>query len=76
MSSSPRFGGFLKTRHTNLEIAIATAREDAATAKRILFLSRAEQVFHLWHVVHKPFSYTFALLALIHIGVVIAAGYF
>src|SRR5271165_6389855 len=34
-------GGFLKTRHTNLEIAIATAREDAATAKRILFLSRA-----------------------------------
>jgi hypothetical protein len=69
-------GGFLKTHHTNLEIAIATAREDAATAKRILFLSRAEQVFHLWHVVHKPFSYTFAVLALIHIGVVIAAGYF
>jgi hypothetical protein len=25
---------------------------------------------------HKPFSYTFALLPLIHIGVVIAAGYF
>ncbi len=69
-------GGFLKTRHTNLEIAIATAREEAAMAKRVLFLSRAEQVFHLWHVVHKPFSYTFALLALIHVGVVIAAGYF
>lgn len=68
--------GFRKTHHENLEIAIATAREDAAMAKRILFLSRAEQVFHLWHVVHKPFSYTFAFLALIHIGVVIAAGYF
>ena len=69
-------GGFLKTRHTNLEIAIATAREDAATAKRILFLSRAQQVFYLWHVVHKPFSYTFALLAFVHIGVVMAMGYF
>jgi hypothetical protein len=69
-------GGFRRTHHTNLEIAIATAKEDAAMAKRILFLSRAQQVFHLWHVVHKPFSYTFALLALIHVGVVVAAGYF
>jgi hypothetical protein len=69
-------GGLLKTHHINLEIAIATAKEDAATAKRILFLSQAEKVFHLWHVVHKPFSYTFAMLALIHIGIVIAMGYF
>ncbi len=69
-------GGFRRTNHTNLEIAIATAREEAALAKRILFLERAEQVFHLWHVVHKPFSYTFAILALIHIGVVISMGYF
>jgi hypothetical protein len=69
-------GGFLKTRHGNLEIAIATAREDAATAKRILFLSRAQQVFHFWHVVHRPFSYTFAMLVLVHIGVVMAMGYF
>jgi hypothetical protein len=69
-------GGFRKTGHRNLEIAIATAREDAALAKRILFLERARQVFHLWHVVHKPFSYTFAVLALIHIGVVVAMGYF
>ncbi len=68
--------GFLPTRHRGLERSIATAREEAALAKRVLFLSRSQQVFHLWHVVHKPFSYTFALLALIHIGVVIAMGYF
>jgi hypothetical protein len=69
-------GGFLRTRHRELEQAIELAREEAASAKRVLFLDRAEQVFHLWHVVHKPFSYSFALLALIHIGVVIAMGYF
>ena len=62
------FGGFLHTRHRDLERAISMAQEEAATAKRVLFLSRSQQVFHLWHVVHKPFSYTFALLALIHIG--------
>jgi type IV secretory pathway VirB2 component (pilin) len=32
-------------------------------------------VFHLWHVVHKPFSYTFAVLAMIHIGLVMMMGY-
>ena len=69
-------GGLLRTQHRELEQAIELAREEAASAKRILFLDRAEQVFHLWHVVHKPFSYSFALLALIHIGVVIAMGYF
>jgi hypothetical protein len=69
-------GGFLKTRHLDLEKAIATAREEAATAKRVLFLAKAQQVFHLWHVVHKPFSYTFAILALIHIGVVMSMGFF
>ena len=69
-------GGLRKTNHYQLERAISMAREQAAMAKRILFLERAQQVFHLWHVVHKPFSYTFAILALIHIGVVFAMGYF
>lgn len=68
-------GGFLSTRNPQLEKAIVAAREDAALTKRILFLKRAEQVFNLWHVVHKPFSYTFALLAMIHIGVVFWMGY-
>lgn len=70
------FGGLLRTRHRELERAIHVAREEAALSKRILFLSRSQQVFHLWHVVHKPFSYSFAILALIHIGVVLAMGYF
>ena len=56
-------GGFCHPpRH--LEKAIQTARQEAATAKRVLFLGQSQRVFHLWHVVHRPFSYTFALLAL------------
>jgi hypothetical protein len=30
---------------------------------------------HLWHVVHRPFSYAFALLASIHIPIVLLLGY-
>lgn len=67
--------GVFPTRNHALERAIHTAGKEAALSKRILFLSRSEKVFHLWHVIHKPFSYTFAVLALIHITVVMMMGY-
>ena len=68
-------GGLLRTSHAEIEKIVDIAREQAALTKRVAFLSRAQQVFHLWHVVHKPFSYSFAVLALFHIGVVWMLGY-
>jgi hypothetical protein len=68
--------GFAPTRNREVEKAIRAAAEEAALSKRVLFLSRSQKVFHLWHVVHKPFSYTFAVLALIHIGLQFVLGYF
>jgi hypothetical protein len=68
--------GFLPTRKRELEKAIRAAADEAALSKRILFLSRSQKVFHLWHVVHKPFSYAFAVLALVHIGLQLSLGYF
>jgi hypothetical protein len=67
--------GFFRSGNVHLEKAIAYAAEEAALSKRILFLSRSQKVFHLWHVVHKPFSYAFAVLALIHIATVMLMGY-
>jgi hypothetical protein len=68
--------GFLPTQNPELEKAIRAAAEEAALSKRVLFLSRSQKVFHLWHVVHKPFSYAFAVLAMIHIGLQFFLGYF
>jgi uncharacterized protein (DUF934 family) len=67
--------GLLPTRNPQLEKAIQTAQQEAATAKRVLFLEQAQHVFHFWHIVHRPFSYTFALLAIVHLVVVAAMGY-
>jgi TRAP-type C4-dicarboxylate transport system permease small subunit len=67
--------GFLRTRDAKLEHVISVAQKQAKLSKRILFLSRTEQVFNLWHVVHRPFSYAFAILALIHIGLALYMGY-
>jgi hypothetical protein len=68
--------GFMPTRHRDLEKAIRAAADEAALLKRVLFLSRSQKVFHLWHVVHKPFSYAFAVLALLHITLQFVLGYF
>jgi hypothetical protein len=65
----------LPTRNPSLEIAIQAARKQATLAKRVLFLSRTRESFGLWHVVHRPFSYSFALLAIFHIVVAMGMGY-
>ncbi len=68
-------GGLLRTREAELEHVIRTARRKAALSMRIAFLARTQQVFHLWHVIHRPFSYSFAVLALLHIAVVMSLGF-
>jgi hypothetical protein len=69
------FCGFWHSPDRKLEHAIGVARMQAALSKRILFLRRTQQVFRLWHVVHRPFSYAFAFLALLHIGIALFMGY-
>ena len=67
--------GLRRTKDLKLERAIAVARRQAGLSKRILFLQRTQQVFNLWHVVHRPFSYAFAILAIVHISLVLYMGY-
>ncbi len=67
-------GGILASGNVEVERVLAIARRQASLSKRILFLSRTQQVFHFWHVIHRPFSYSFAVLALIHIAVVMVFG--
>jgi hypothetical protein len=69
------FFGLFATGDHKVERTIRIAQKKTALSKRILFLSRTQQVFNLWHIVHRPFSYAFAILALIHIGLVLVMGY-
>jgi hypothetical protein len=67
--------GLFPTRDQKLERALRVAQKQASLSKSILFLSRTQQVFQLWHVVHRPFSYAFAILAILHIGIALFMGY-
>ncbi len=69
-------GGVLHSGHAELERAVSLVSRQAALLKRVLFLSKAERVFFLWHVVHRPFSLSFAIFVIIHVGVVVSLGYF
>jgi hypothetical protein len=54
---------------------VRLADERNVLRHRVDLLQRVHQVFHYWHVIHVPFSFTlFAILA-IHIGVAVAFGY-
>jgi hypothetical protein len=68
-------GGVLRSGNGELESVIQIARQQAALSKRMIFLSRTHEVFQLWHVVHRPFSYGFVVLALLHIATAMLLGY-
>ena len=67
--------GLLRSGNRELEHIVSVARGQSRLSKKILFLSRSHQVFDLWHIVHRPFSYAFAVLATIHIVTAILLGY-
>ena len=68
--------GFRRTKNVSLERAIDLARQQTLVSKKILFLAKSHKMFQLWHVIHRPFSYSFALLATIHVVLMLMLGYY
>jgi hypothetical protein len=67
--------GLLPSGNRDLEHIVGVVRGQSKLSKKMLFLSRSQQVFNLWHIVHRPFSYAFAVVAFIHIVTAILLGY-
>jgi len=43
--------------------------------RRIILLNRVQQLFHYWHVVHKPFAIIMYSIMIIHVVVAVWTGY-
>lgn len=69
-------GGLRPSSNRELEEIISNVWRQSWLRGKTAFLARVQKVFHLWHVVHRPFSYSFAALVTIHVAVVILLGYF
>jgi hypothetical protein len=68
--------GLLSSGNPEVEDAIRLARRHSRLVTKLAFLGRANQMFQLWHVVHRPFSYSFVVLACLHISLVLLMGYY
>ena len=50
-------------------------RAKADARRRILLWSRLHDLFHYWHVAHKPFAIVMYVFMLLHVGVALWTGY-
>ncbi|MEQ1947349.1 MAG: hypothetical protein ABL995_09170 [Bryobacteraceae bacterium] len=68
-------GGVLDSHHADFESVIQGVRRQSWLRAKTAFLERALQLFHLWHVVHRPFSLSFIVLVIVHLTVVQLVGH-
>jgi hypothetical protein len=50
-------------------------REKARVHRRILLWDRVHELFHYWHVLHKPFALVMYLFMIVHVAVAFVTGY-
>ena len=50
-------------------------RQKAQVHRRILLWDRVHELFHYWHVLHKPFAVVMYLFMILHVAVALVTGY-
>jgi hypothetical protein len=54
---------------------VRVTHKRALLDRRILLLNRVQQLFHYWHVIHKPFAIIMYSIMVVHVVVAIWTGY-
>ena len=54
---------------------LRAVRQKAVLERRLVLWSRLQQLFHYWHVIHKPFAIVMYLFMIVHIAVALLTGY-
>ena len=54
---------------------IKMVKNEISLTRKIARLSKMQQLFKYWHVVHMPFALIMLVIVVIHIGVTLAFGY-
>jgi len=67
-------GGLIASHDARLESVVSIVRHQSRLRVAIAFLDRTERIFHLWHIVHRPFSISFVFLIAVHIAVALSMG--
>ena len=54
---------------------VKLAKDKAVLRRRIAFWQAIHNLFHYWHVFHKPFALVMYIIMLVHAGVSVWLGY-
>lgn len=63
------------SRHRGSAELLRTIRQKALLQRRLLLWNRLQELFHHWHVLHKPFAVVMYVFMILHIAVAILTGY-
>ena len=61
--------------HEHLTEFMQTTRRQTLLKRRIAILNQVQQMFHYWHVIHKPFAIIMYVVMMVHIVVSVWTGY-
>jgi hypothetical protein len=64
-----------RRRHRESAELTRVVRQKALLQRRLLLWSRLQELFHHWHVLHKPFAIVMYVFMIVHVVVVIMTGY-
>ncbi|MFQ5750970.1 MAG: hypothetical protein ACE5HI_03150 [bacterium] len=53
----------------------ALVKQKSLLMRKMAFLSSIQPLFHIWHIVHKPFAYVMIIIMFLHIAVTLLFGY-
>lgn len=51
------------------------SKQKTLMERRRFFLGAVSNIFHLWHVIHKPFAWIMIIIMLIHVTITVLMGY-
>ncbi len=60
---------------THLQHVVVLTQRKIKLQRRILALEKVEQLFHYWHVFHKPFAFIMYFIMIVHVGIAVWLGY-
>ena len=61
--------------HATIDELYGLFRRKHLLERKILLFDQIQQLFHYWHVFHKPFAIIMYLIMFVHIGIAIWLGY-
>jgi hypothetical protein len=58
-----------------IDEVVTLAKESSLLERRIAQVDSMNEMFHYWHIFHKPFAVIMYIIMVLHVGVAVAFGY-